>query len=96
MKGLLWESILWLLATPVLLIKLAVTVLRRWKFYRVAYTPRLTCRNCRSVISLVGLWRCSCGYTYTGHVLRVCPVCGALPAMVRCSVCGVTEVMPQP
>jgi len=52
--------------------------------------------NCGETVSLVGLWRCGCGYTYKGHLLRVCPVCKGLPRMVRCFSCGITVKLPEP
>ncbi len=91
-----WELLLWMLASPVLLLKWIVQLAMRWRFWRVAYTTQLTCSNCQAAVSLVGLWRCHCGFTYRGHLLRVCPVCGSLPGMVRCYRCGVTQKLPEP
>lgn len=87
---------LWLLATPIFCIKAVAGLLKRRRFWSVAYRPRLVCRNCGGVISLVGTWECRCGYTYQGHVLRQCPVCGNLPRFVRCFACGTTELLPKP
>jgi hypothetical protein len=48
-------------------------------------------------VSLVGMWRCSCGnHVYRGHLLRLCPVCGTVPVVVRCYRCGVTTKLPDP
>ena len=90
------DAILWLLASPVLFVKWLMGARRWWRFWRMAYTPRIVCPNCRKTIWLVGLWRCGCGYTYPGHLLRACPVCGSLPRMVRCYDCGVTTKLPEP
>jgi hypothetical protein len=90
------DVILWVLASPILLMRWLFRVRRRWKFWVMAYTPRIVCGNCRGAIWLVGLWRCGCGFTYRGHVARVCPVCGSLPRMVRCFNCGVTTKLPEP
>jgi hypothetical protein len=87
---------LWVLASPILFVRWLFRLFKRWQFWRMSYTARIACRNCHAVISLVGLWRCSCGYTYRGHVLEVCPVCGALPQMARCFACGVTQKLPEP
>jgi hypothetical protein len=38
----------------------------------------------------------ACGFTYRGHLLRVCPICFSLPAMVRCYDCGLTTKLPDP
>ena len=88
--------ILWLLASPFLVIKFLLRTVRRARYYQVAYTTAIRCTSCRENISLVGEWRCGCGYTYRGHLLRECPVCASLPRMVRCFRCGLTEVLPEP
>ncbi len=90
------DVVLWALASPILAAKAMARAARRAAFWRVSYTPNIACRNCAAVISLVGLWRCGCGYTYRGHLLRECPVCGSWPAMVRCAACGLTETLPRP
>ena len=90
------ELMLWLLASPLFLVKGVLALVRKVDFYRTGYQVAIRCRNCGSAISLVGLWRCSCGFTYRGHLLRTCPVCEALPRMVRCYACGVTERLPDP
>ena len=84
-----------LFASPILLARSLVRLSRRIWFWRVAYSSALTCFYCRSAISLLGMWRCSCAYTYTGHLLRRCPHCGALPRMVRCLECGVCRMLPE-
>ena len=95
MNDLIVDLILWLLASPVYFVRRLVWMTRRWRFLRIAYAPSLVCRNCGQKISLVGIWRCGCGYAYKGHVLRECPVCGSLPRMARCYGCGVTEKLPE-
>jgi hypothetical protein len=91
-----WDLVLVVLASPVLMVEWLVRAIRRWRFSRLSYTPRIICRNCGEAISLVGIWRCGCGYTYRGHLLRKCLVCRSLPRMVRCHQCGVTEKLPEP
>ena len=90
------DLVLWVLASPIIFVKWLFRLRRRWKFWRMAYTPRIVCGNCGATISLVGLWRCSCGHTTKNHVLRPCQVCGSLPRMVRCFACGVTTLLPEP
>src|SRR5207247_52400 len=60
------DWILWVLASPILFIRWIFRLARRWKVLQLGYRTELVCRNCRSPISLVGLWRCGCGYTYRG------------------------------
>ncbi len=95
MKDLLIDAALWVLASPVLLVRAGMRASRRWKFLKMAVRPAFRC-ECGETVSLVGLWRCSCGYTYRGHLLRECPVCGAFPVMARCYACGVTTKLPEP
>ena len=90
------DIILLVFASPVLLAQGLLRFCRRCRFWRVAYAPSLACRTCGETVSLVGMWRCACGFTYQGHVLRVCPVCSAWPRMVRCFACGTTERLPEP
>ncbi len=96
MKDALIDAVLWLLASPIYAVKLYFGLVRRWRFWKISYRPSIVCRSCGANVSLVGLWRCGCGYTYRGHVLRFCPVCGSLPRMVRCFQCGVTRKLPEP
>ena len=90
------DLVLLLLASPFYCARALFHLGRKWQFWRQAYTPQIICRNCGNTIWLLGIWRCTCGYTYRGHVLRVCPVCRSLPRMVRCFVCGVTEKLSEP
>ncbi len=90
------DVVLFVLASPVLLVRTVYRVVRRVVYWRMQYVVRVKCRSCSRMISLVGLWRCSCGFTYRGHVLRRCPVCQMLPRMVRCFECGATEKLPVP
>jgi hypothetical protein len=89
------DIVVWVLAAPILF---AIFVVRCWKqvkFLRAATAPSFECQ-CGRAVSLVGMWRCSCGFTYRGHLLRICPVCERLPSMVRCYGCGVTTKLPEP
>jgi hypothetical protein len=94
-KRIMFEAVLFTLASPWILLEAMVRFWRRIRFWRTAYATVLQCRVCESAIALVGAWRCSCGYTYRGHVLRVCPVCRSLPRMARCYACGSTERLPE-
>jgi hypothetical protein len=84
---------IWLLMSPILLVRSIFRAFRWLDFWTMAYQHEIPCSNCRSMISLVGIWRCPCGYTYRGHLLKTC-ICGAMPRMVRCTGCGVTQKLP--
>ena len=94
-KILVWESSLFLLASPVLLLLAVRRGLRKIRFFTFASRVEVHC-ECGAAVALLGLWRCSCGFTYQGHLVSVCPVCGALPKIVRCYQCGVTRRLPDP
>lgn len=85
---------LFVIASPVLLFQAARRGLERYRFVRLAMQAEILC-ECGVPISLVGLWRCSCGFTYRGHLLRQCPVCDTIPCVVRCYRCGVTTKLPE-
>lgn len=85
----------WFLASPILLVRFIARIVRYIEFWSMAYRHEIFCRNCGSAISLVGIWRCKCGYTYKGHLLRACGVCGTVPRMARCFCCGTTEKLPE-
>jgi hypothetical protein len=90
------ETARWLLISPVLLFRFVLHAFGWFEFWITSYRHEIVCRNCGSPISLVGIWKCRCGYTYKGHLLRACPVCDSLPRMARCFQCGVTEKLPEP
>jgi hypothetical protein len=90
------ETARWLLISPVLLFRFVLYAFGWFEFWITSYRHEIVCRNCGAPISLVGLWKCRCGYTYKGHLLRACPVCNSLPRMARCFQCGVTEKLPEP
>jgi len=94
MNGALLDLVLWILASPLLFVQSALRMARRIRFYRTAYAGQIPCRHCGAAISLVNLWRCPCGFTAAGHLLRECRNCGSLPRMVRCYECGATERLP--
>jgi hypothetical protein len=88
------DTVLFVLASPVLLFLAARRGLERWKFFQLAMQPDIICQ-CGSQVSLVGIWKCSCGFTYRGHLLRTCPVCNSIPVVVRCYRCNVTTKLPE-
>jgi hypothetical protein len=90
----LLDIAIWLLMSPILLVRSIFRTFRWLDFWTMAYRHEIQCRNCGGAISLVGIWRCRCGYTYKGHLLRACPICDGNPSMVRCVQCGVTEKLP--
>lgn len=96
MRGIVFDFVLWFFACPVLFIRWLFRLIRRYRFYRMAYTTRITCTTCGAEISLLGVWRCRCGWTSASHLMRRCPICGSLPRMVRCFNCGATELLPEP
>jgi len=85
---------LFVLASPVLLVKAILRARRRYVFFRLAMEVSIYCQ-CGEPISLVGFWKCSCGFTYQGHLLRRCSVCFSVPCVVRCYRCGVTSKLPE-
>ena len=95
-EDLLYRVVLVTLASPLLLVEGCIRSIGRFTLWKVAYSSSITCSNCGQSISLVGIWACSCKYTYRGHLMRVCPVCSSYPRMVRCFECGVTEKLPEP
>jgi len=86
---------LWLLASPMYGAFALRQAVRHYRFLRVAFASSLTC-ECGENLSLVGMWRCSCRFSYRGHLLRICPVCGTLPCVIRCYRCGITTKLPEP
>jgi hypothetical protein len=75
------------MASPILLFQAVLRTRRRYRFFRLAMEPE---SECGQMMSLVGFWKCSCGFTYQGHLLRRCPVCFSVPCVIRCYRCGVT------
>jgi len=94
MSDTLVDLALFVLASPILLFQAVRRAYERYRFFRLAMEPQMLC-ECGSAISLVGLWRCSCSFTYRGHLLRMCPMCGTIPCVVRCYRCGVTTKLPE-
>jgi hypothetical protein len=86
-----WDLALWVMATPILAGEGIIRTVRH--LYRMRRTRQgsMPCRTCGAEISLLGFWRCPCGFTYRGHLLRRCSVCGSLPVIARCLHCGATE-----
>ena len=88
------DLILWLLASPVLFVRAIVRTFMKVQFLEAAIRVAVRC-ECGESVSLVGLWQCGCGYTYKGHLIRECPVCGSVPVVVRCYSCGLTTKLPE-
>lgn len=89
-----FDCILFVLASPMIVVVALRRVHERYRFVRLAMQPQIVC-ECGAPVSLVGLWKCSCSFTYRGHLLRECPVCGTIPCVVRCYRCGVTTKLPE-
>ncbi len=94
MNDTLVDVALFVLASPILLFQAVQRAIERYRFFRLAMESTMLC-ECGGTVSLVGYWRCSCGFTYRGHLLRVCPVCGSVPCVVRCYRCGVSTKLPE-
>ena len=94
MNDMLVDGVLFVLASPILAAQSVRRLRSRYRFLRLAMDPEMTCESGRT-LSLVGLWRCGCGFTYQGHLLRTCPVCDSLPSVIRCYRCGVTTKLPE-
>ena len=84
------NALLFSLALPTLIVVWLVRGARAAWACRHALSTHLKCRHCRERIELVRPWKCSCGYTFLGHLLRKCAVCGSRPQMIRCGQCGMT------
>lgn len=89
------DALLFFCASPILLIRGCFRLRRRIRFWIVSYSTEIACVHCRTKISLVGMWKCSCGYTYAGSALRYCPVCSSLPRTLRCVACGASRLLPE-
>jgi hypothetical protein len=63
-------------------------------FIQLSKANEIVCQ-CGNPIPLVGLWRCSCSFTYRGHLLQICPLCGRRPRICRCYACGLTMRLPE-
>lgn len=94
MKNIWVDGVLFVLASPILFMKWIRRAFERYRFFRLAMRSEIICQ-CGATVSLVGFWRCSCGFTYRGHLLRMCPVCKTIPCVVRCYRCGVTTKLPE-
>lgn len=94
MNGNRFDWVLLALASPILFFQAVRRTMERYRFFRLAMESEMLC-ECGSPISLVGLWKCSCSFTYRGHLLRSCPVCRTVPCVVRCYRCGVTTKLPE-
>ena len=96
MKDIAYDIVLWIFASPILLVQGLARLARSIPYWKTAYAAEILCTNCGSAISLVGIWQCSCGSTCRGHLLRPCVICGSLPRVARCYQCHVTAKLPEP
>jgi len=95
LKRVLWDVVLFLIASPVLAVLALHRASRGFSFFLSASRAEIRC-ECGAVVALVGLWKCGCGFTYRGHLLTQCPVCTSVPCVVRCYRCGITTKLPDP
>jgi len=94
MNNRLLDWVLFVLASPILAAQALRRAHERYRFFRLAMEPEMVC-ECGATVSFVGYWRCTCGFTYRGHLLRVCPLCESIPCVARCYRCGVTTKLPE-
>ena len=85
----------WVLSLPFRIFGGILRLREHIQFLRLAAATRIFC-GCGSPVSLGGLWRCSCSFTYRGHLLQTCPLCGRIPRICRCYACGLTTKLPEP
>ena len=67
------------LASPVYTALALRRAMRQYRFLRVALVSALTC-ECGEELSLVGMWRCSCRFTYAGTYSGSARCAGPCPA----------------
>jgi hypothetical protein len=84
-----------ILSLPFRVLASLLRLRRHCEFLRLATATEVFC-ECGAPISLVGMWRCSCTFTYRGHLLQICPLCGKIPRICRCYACGLTTKFPEP
>ena len=94
-KSSIFDAVLFGLAVPVMVLMAGVRLIRRMGFFQTAIRTAIECLTCGGEISLVGFWRCKCGFTFQGHVMQPCPICATAPNMIRCYRCGATRVLPR-
>src|SRR5689334_13134376 len=95
LRKFLWDLTIFLLASPMLAIVTLRRAIRKLRFFLAASRIEVTC-ECGAAVALVGVWKCGCGFTYSGHLLTICPVCASVPCVVRCYRCGITTKLPVP
>ncbi len=90
----------WFTFLRILAYMIALPFLCGWFLYRsvrhlfrlsVSMKTEVSCPNCGLAVSLVGIWQCTCGFTYAGNLIMECPVCATVPRFVRCPRCQVTR-----
>jgi hypothetical protein len=72
--------------------ELGECIWKKYRQYKLTQTLSLDC-ECGEAVSLIGKFRCKCGFVYVGHILWKCPVCAAVPRIVRCYACGLTRIL---
>jgi ribosomal protein L37AE/L43A len=91
-----FDVTLWILASPILFVQWLRRLMWKRRYWKMYYTPKITCGNCQSTIYLVGIWQCpGCKHTFKGHLMHPCRVCGSVPRFVRCYECNLTEKLPE-
>lgn len=80
----------YILALPFLIIRGLVRLDRYLRVLVLSVSPSIRCVSCHSEVTLLGIWRCQCGWTFKGHYMTPCPICDRVPRVVRCLRCSVT------
>jgi hypothetical protein len=86
----LFIAMAYILALPLLAIWAMVRAFKYFRTLRRAIATSIVCIGCKRPVLLVGMWRCECGFTYQGHLMRPCPICHRVPKVARCFHCGIT------
>lgn len=58
--------------------------------YRQLSLETLRCRFCQNEISLLGAWKCECGFSRPGNYYGRCPKCLKHPHYIDCPACKFT------
>jgi hypothetical protein len=83
-------SLAYILALPLLAVWGIVRLVKYVHVLKRSVASAVSCGNCHRAVALVGMWACQCGFTYTGHLMRPCPICHRVPKVARCYHCNAT------
>jgi len=66
---------------------LGVALGRLWAA-RVLLQESIPCSTCGTPIPQLGLWECSCSFSFYSAYFAPCPLCRAVPLFIVCGRCG--------